>query len=38
MLQELTDKIRTWGIMRGLDQGDKSRQINKLGEEFGELC
>lgn len=38
MIQELTDKIRTWGIMRGLDQGDRARQVNKLGEEYGELC
>lgn len=37
-IQETTDKIRMWGIMRGLDQGDPARQINKLGEEYGELC
>lgn len=38
MMQELTDKIRTWAIMRGLDDADPNKQILKLGEEFGELC
>lgn len=37
MMQELTDKIRTWAIMRGLDNADPSKQMLKLMEEVGEL-
>lgn len=38
MMQDLTEKIRTWAIMRGLDEADPHKQALKLGEEFGELC
>lgn len=38
MMQELTDKIRTWAIMRGLDEANPDKQMLKLGEEYGELC
>lgn len=37
-MQNLTDKIRVWAITRGLDDAEPSKQILKLGEEFGELC
>lgn len=37
MLQELTDKIRTWAIYRGLDEADPNKQMLKLMEEIGEL-
>lgn len=37
-IQHLTDAIRTWAIYRGLDTADSTKQMLKLGEEFGELC
>ncbi|WP_067725329.1 MazG-like family protein [Oceanobacillus damuensis] len=37
-LNELTTNIERWAIDRGLDTADSSKQLNKLGEEFGELC
>jgi NTP pyrophosphatase (non-canonical NTP hydrolase) len=37
-MQDLTDKIRTWAIYRGLDIADPNKQILKIGEEFGEVC
>lgn len=37
-MQDLTDKIRTWAIYRGLDMADMGKQMLKLGEEYGELC
>ena len=36
-MQELTDKIRTWAIYRGLDDADPIKQMLKFGEEAGEL-
>lgn len=38
MMHDLTGKIRTWAIMRGLDEADPDKQMLKLGEEYGELC
>lgn len=38
MMQELTDKIRTWAIMRGLDDADPTKQMLKLFEEVGEIA
>lgn len=38
MLQELTDKIRTWAIYRGLDEADPNKQMLKLMEEVGEIA
>ena len=37
-LNTLTTKIELWAEERGLDEADSSKQLNKLGEEFGELC
>lgn len=37
-LNELTVLIEKWATDRGLDEADSSKQLNKLGEEFGELC
>ncbi|ARK26108.1 hypothetical protein SporoP37_00330 [Sporosarcina sp. P37] len=37
-MQQLTDAIRTWATYRGLDVADSTKQMLKLGEEFGELC
>lgn len=37
-MQQLTDKIRTWAIMRGLDNADPSKQLLKLMEEVGEIA
>jgi len=37
-LQNLTSKIETWAIVRKLHEADPSKQIIKLGEEYGELC
>lgn len=37
-MQDLTDRIRTWAIYRELDTADPDKQIQKLGEEFGEVC
>ncbi|PID15752.1 hypothetical protein CSV63_07335 [Sporosarcina sp. P34] len=36
-MQDLTEKIRTWAIMRGLDDADPNKQMLKLMEEVGEL-
>lgn len=38
MLQELTDKIRVWAIMRNLDDAEPLKQVLKLVEEMGELA
>ena len=37
-LNELTDAIRKWSEDRKLHIADPTRQVLKLGEEFGELC
>lgn len=37
-MQELTDKIRTWAIVRGLDGADPTKQMLKLFEEVGEIA
>lgn len=37
-INALTTNIEGWAIDRGLDIADSSKQLNKLGEEFGELC
>lgn len=37
-MQQTIDKIRTWGIVRGLDTANPKDQALKLGEEFGEVC
>ena len=37
-MQQTIDRIRTWGIIRGLDEADPIKQALKLGEEFGEVC
>lgn len=37
-MQELTDKIRTWAIVRGLDSADPTKQMLKLFEETGEIA
>lgn len=37
-LNELTDKIRIWGIKRGLDAAQPEKQMLKLVEEIGELA
>ena len=37
-LNELTDAIRKWSKDRKLHIADPTRQVLKLGEEFGELC
>lgn len=33
-----TIKIKKWGEDRNLHQSDPSKQLLKLGEEYGELC
>lgn len=38
MLQDLTEKIRTWAIYRGLDEADPNKQMLKLMEEVGEIA
>lgn len=38
MLQDLTDKIRTWAILRELDCADPTKQMLKLVEEIGEIA
>lgn len=38
MMQDLTEKIRTWAIMRGLDEADPNKQMLKLMEEVGEIA
>ncbi len=37
-MQQTIDKIRNWGIVRGLDEADPIKQALKLGEEYGEVC
>jgi len=37
-MNDLTDKIRHWATIRDLHNADPSKQMLKLGEEFGELC
>jgi len=37
-MNELTEKIKEWAFVRGLDTADPNKQMLKLGEEFGELC
>lgn len=37
-MQDLTDKIRVWAIMRGLDDADPNKQMLKLMEEVGEIA
>ena len=34
----LTDQIKQWARERNLHKADPSKQMLKLGEEFGELC
>lgn len=38
MMQDLIDRIRTWGIVRGLDEADPNKQMLKLMEEVGEIA
>lgn len=37
-MQDLTDKIRTWAIYRGLDEASPRDQMLKLMEEVGETA
>lgn len=37
-MDKLTELIRQWAVDRGLDGSDPTKQMLKLGEEFGELC
>mgnify|MGYP001354229247 CR=1 FL=1 len=37
-MNRLTDKIEQWATDRDLHTADPSKQVIKLGEEFGELC
>lgn len=37
-MNELTVKIQQWAIDRNLHTADPTKQLIKLGEEFGELC
>lgn len=37
-MQNLTDKIRVWAIMRNLDDADPTKQMLKLIEEIGEIA
>lgn len=37
-MNKLTEKIEQWAIERGLDLADPTKQVLKLGEEYGELC
>ena len=37
-LNELTVEIEKWAFERGLTEGNPSKQVLKLGEEYGELC
>lgn len=34
----LTERIKKWAMERDLHNADPSKQILKLGEEYGELC
>lgn len=38
MITVLTGLIEEWARDRGLDTADPTKQMLKLGEEFGELC
>ncbi len=38
MITELTVRIEEWATDRNLHTADPSKQMLKLGEEFGELC
>ena len=38
LMNELTDKIERWSTQRNLHTADPSKQVIKLGEEYGELC
>ena len=38
MITALTALIEGWARERGLDAADPSKQMLKLGEEYGELC
>jgi|SRR5690625_1245398 len=38
MTHVLTERIKQWAIERDLQSADPSKQILKLGEEYGELC
>jgi NTP pyrophosphatase (non-canonical NTP hydrolase) len=37
-LNETTENIKEWAIERNLHTAEPSKQMLKLGEEFGELC
>ncbi|MEK4715245.1 MazG-like family protein [Sporosarcina sp. FSL K6-5500] len=37
-MQDLTDKIRVWAIMRNLDEAEPTKQMLKLVEEVGEIA
>ncbi|PIC80526.1 hypothetical protein CSV75_01665 [Sporosarcina sp. P18a] len=37
-IQDTTDRIRTWAVMRGLDDADPVKQMLKLMEEVGEVA
>lgn len=37
-MDEMIDLIEKWAVDRGLDKADNTKQLLKLGEEFGELC
>jgi NTP pyrophosphatase (non-canonical NTP hydrolase) len=37
-MDELTKKIEVWSKDKNLDKADPTKQILKLGEEYGELC
>ncbi|WP_369825348.1 MazG-like family protein [Sporosarcina sp. P18a] len=37
-MQDTTDRIRTWAVMRGLDDADPVKQMLKLMEEVGEVA
>lgn len=37
-MQQLTDKIRNWAIVRRLDEADPTKQMLKLLEEAGETA
>lgn len=38
MTHVLTKRINQWAIERNLHNADPTKQILKLGEEYGELC
>lgn len=37
-MNELTERIEDWAIEKKLHVADPTKQILKLGEEYGELC